>query len=637
MADPHRVDDLRDRLRALGYLDAGLDRYVLATARSGVSARSLALGASVRIGLLVGVLLGVSSAVAIALRIPSLVTGVRDLAVLAGYLTAIGVVASALVAWAALVGTRRLTARALHTGRLAGRVRSLARAAGALSGGACLAYLTLWWRTFDPAAGWETPGATALALVVAVLTSLLLGTTISSTAMALASLDDAAETVGRRNRRSWRASALMAAVAFAAASLLLLATSQRSPPPGAPSLTVVPTGLSTTVVGLDGFDVVFAERAAARLGLAHLREVLDAPSASLARPEDRDPARVWTTIATGLPPSRHGVEGLDARSVLGLEGRMPAPRWRLADALGAATDLIRLTRPVAGSGLTRREPAFWEVAARAGLRTASLNWWATWPALPQDGIVVTDRAALRLERGGTLDREIVPASLYEPLREGWPKLRESAAARTAPLLEGTAGHVRAALERSAAIDGSFVGLAVSAYLGETDLLAVYLPGLDIAREALVGEEAAAAPLGDLASRIDGLERYYALVDAWLGMLKASSPGRTLIVIGSPGRAAGSGQASLFLLDARHVAAGTKVSGRIEDVAPTVVHALGGPVSTELAGRPLAALFGAEFSARHPVRAVATWGRREPSRAAPSGQPGLDDEMRERLRSLGYVR
>lgn len=637
MADPHRVDDLRDRLRALGYLDAGLDRFVLAPARAGLSARGLALRASVRIGLLVGVLLGVSSAVAIALRIPSLVTGVRDLAVLAFYLSATAVLASTLVAWAALLGTRRLAEGALRAGRLASRTRPMALAAGTLSGGACLAYLTLWWRTFDPAAGWETPGATAVALFVAVLTSLVLGSTISSTAMALASLDDTADTAGRRSRQSWRASALVAVVAFAAASLLLLATSQRSAPPEAGVLTIVPTGLSATVIAVDGLDVAFAERAVDRLGLVYLRRVLDAPSASLASHEDPDPARLWMTIATGLPSSRHGIEGLDARRVVGLEGRMPTPRWRVADALGAATDLLRLTRPVAGSGLTRREPTFWEVAARAGLRTASLNWWATWPALPEDGIVVTDRAALRIERGGALDREIVPASLYEPLRAGWPKLRQAAAARTAPLLEGTGGQVRAALERSAAIDGTFVALAASASLGETDLLVVYLPGLDIAREALVGEEAAAAPLGDLASRIDGLERYYALVDAWLGMVEAASPGRTLIVIGSPGRAAGSGPASLFLLDSRHSAKGAKVTGAIEDVAPTVVHALGGPVSSGIVGRPLAALFGPEFNARHPVRTVATWGRREPSRAAPSGQPGLDDEMRERLRSLGYVR
>ena len=53
----------------------------------------------------------------------------------------------------------------------------------------------------------------------------------------------------------------------------------------------------------------------------------------------------------------------------------------------------------------------WEVAANAGLRTAVVNWWATWSAPPGAGIVVSDRAALRLERGGPLNAEIAPAEI----------------------------------------------------------------------------------------------------------------------------------------------------------------------------------------------------------------------------------
>ena len=54
--DP-RVDELRRQLRSLGYLDAGVDRFLLGSARQQGRPLSLATRASLRVGLLGGVLL----------------------------------------------------------------------------------------------------------------------------------------------------------------------------------------------------------------------------------------------------------------------------------------------------------------------------------------------------------------------------------------------------------------------------------------------------------------------------------------------------------------------------------------------------------------------------------------------------
>jgi arylsulfatase A-like enzyme len=72
------------------------------------------------------------------------------------------------------------------------------------------------------------------------------------------------------------------------------------------------------------------------------------------------------------------------------------------------------------------------------------------------------------------------------------------------------------------------------------------------------------------------------------------------------------------------------------VMPTILQALGVPLSRELAGRPLLELFAAEFARRYPVRHVSTYGVPSAARAERGGQP-LDQEMIDRLRSLGYVR
>src|SRR5207237_1156793 len=80
------VDELRQQLRALGYLDAGVNRFLLAPARERRRPLAVALGAGARVGLLAGALLGPAAAIGVGARIPGLVSGVRDAAVLALYL-----------------------------------------------------------------------------------------------------------------------------------------------------------------------------------------------------------------------------------------------------------------------------------------------------------------------------------------------------------------------------------------------------------------------------------------------------------------------------------------------------------------------------------------------------------------------
>lgn len=67
---------------------------------------------------------------------------------------------------------------------------------------------------------------------------------------------------------------------------------------------------------------------------------------------------VWTTVATGLPPDRHGV-----------------------------IDFVDQQRKRAVDSSTRRAPAVWDVAEAFGRHAQVVNWWTAWPPLP--GTAVT--------------------------------------------------------------------------------------------------------------------------------------------------------------------------------------------------------------------------------------------------------
>jgi predicted AlkP superfamily phosphohydrolase/phosphomutase/Tfp pilus assembly protein PilF len=60
---------------------------------------------------------------------------------------------------------------------------------------------------------------------------------------------------------------------------------------------------------------------------------------------------VWTTVATGLPPDRHGV-----------------------------LDFVDRTRKKPVDSSTRRAPAIWDIAEAFGRRAIAVNWWTAWPA-----------------------------------------------------------------------------------------------------------------------------------------------------------------------------------------------------------------------------------------------------------------
>lgn len=636
-----RVDDLREQLRALGYLDASVDRFVLGPARETRRPAAIAFLASVRIGVIAALLLGPAAALGLSGRMPGLVTGTRDAGVVALYMGALLGVAVAIASFG-----MSLLVSSIAGERVARRAGTLSAYAGGAVSVACLVYLTLWWRTANAGFGWSAPVWTGFALAVAAGISLLLGHAVRVTAFAVMAAGHSriASQLQRVRPTSWKMSAAAGVLAFAGAGALLVLTA-----PGhdgaqtRPALTVVSSGLRVRLIAIDGFDPgIFAELAKAGR-VPSLAAALGAAPARLAAENTRDPARAWTTIATGQTPESHGVEGLETRRVTGLQGTVPTgAASKLVAAISAATDLLRLTRPAITSGNERREKTIWEVASDAGLRSAVINWWATWPARtdtdPNSALIITDRATLRLERGGELDAEIAPASLYARLAPRWPGIREQGSARAAQaltLMTTIEPAVAAVLKRSAELDAIQLGLIRELPEPRPDLVAVYLPGLDIAQHALLGTQEGALAASALATRLDALREYYVCLDRLLSDALRASSGELVVLVTEPGRVAAAADGLMAIAGAAPRPL-SPLTGRSTDVMPTVLYALGVPISTQLAGSPLLGLFPADFTSRFPVRHSAGYGRPSMNNAVRTGQP-LDQEMLDRLRSLGYVR
>jgi type I phosphodiesterase/nucleotide pyrophosphatase len=361
----------------------------------------------------------------------------------------------------------------------------------------------------------------------------------------------------------------------------------------------------------------------ARGEMPRLKALLAAAAHGRLRAEpERVPAIVWTTIATGRGPEAHGIVSTGTRRLAGMKTAvaLDTAESPFVSALGRAADLLRLTRTQPPSAVLRGAKTFWNVASEKGLRVGVVNWWATWPADPVNGYVVSDRAFFKLEKGGPADREVHPAEAFERLRH------LIAASATA-----------SGSDRARALD-LFHAAAARELRGSAppDVEALYLSGLDIFTMQQLGE-AAVADVASLDARLAAVRAYYRFVDERIGAADAERrSGDVLVLVGDPGRlargAAEAAEGTLAIVGgpARPADLGV-VSSR--DIAPTVLHLAGLPASRELDGAVLEAALDPAFAAAHPVRRVATYGRRPAARAAESA---FDQAMVDELKSLGYL-
>jgi predicted AlkP superfamily phosphohydrolase/phosphomutase len=96
---------------------------------------------------------------------------------------------------------------------------------------------------------------------------------------------------------------------------------------------------------------------------------------------------IWTSIATGMSPSRHNIQSFMRR----LPGQ---------------------NKYVATPGTGRRVPALWNIASDAGLKVVSVKWYATWPAEKINGAMLSPR--LEPDSGGD---ETYPPELFKEITD----------------------------------------------------------------------------------------------------------------------------------------------------------------------------------------------------------------------------
>lgn len=409
----------------------------------------------------------------------------------------------------------------------------------------------------------------------------------------------------------------------------------------------------TTIIGLDGADwrnALPLVRQGKLPVIAALRRA-GTSGVMLTNPDYRWSPVLWTTIATGKLPDKHGVTSF-MTTLPGTNARIPTPSTE------------------------RRCRALWNIFSERDATVGFVGWWVTWPAEPVNGFMVTDHFSVSrfdLEKdyakdnveAQRLEKQTFPESLaqeIEPLKVSRRDVDARDLARFADLPPGFTfpSHFEKFEKISEfaiahSVDRTHFG-AGRKLLAERhpQLFGVFFQGVDIMQHffwEFMDPRAPGTTPAPAERSIYGesIERYYAFADSLVGaMIDAGEDGRATLIVSDHGFRPGteryadkkiSGEhrrQAFFLFAGPNVRRGTYV-GDVDavDVAPTILAYHGFPVADDMDGDALTDCFDSEWLARHPVERIDTYEVGDWDRGELPAESSAKD-LEERIRSLGYI-
>jgi len=371
---------------------------------------------------------------------------------------------------------------------------------------------------------------------------------------------------------------------------------------------------------------------------------------------------MWTTIATGFLPEKHGIDGFMA----------PLP----------GSD-----REVPVTSNMRKVKAFWNILSENDTSVGVVGWWPSWPAEEVDGFMVAQRAwpmnwsrngipfgAARDANGDLVVQDFpgrtYPESLYEQF-EQFVVTEEDVTAEELGRFFADSGFTDPAKQFHArwvyAKDRTFTDAGL--WLVERyrpDVFAIFLHGTDVTAHYYWGYQTSEGfDVDEADARMYGgvVRSYYRFVDEAIGKFLAIAPADAAVLVisdhgfetvrdlvepwekGEEIRTEIGGKdvpwdhslTGVYIMKGPGVRAGHRgPDAAVEDVTPTLLAYLGIAVGEDMDGRPIESIFEAEDLAARPVAYVATHESGDPrGDEAPLESP-VDDGIKEKLRSLGYI-
>ena len=416
------------------------------------------------------------------------------------------------------------------------------------------------------------------------------------------------------------------------------------------------------VVGWDGADWRTAEPLIAAQRMPHLaRLVRDGASGNLRSNDPMFSPLLWTTVATGKAPTEHGVAD-----------------FLVKDASGAR-------HPITSD--FRKVKALWNILGDFDRASSWIGWWASFPAEPIRGTLVTDYLAAAVSRSGPEGAVAVPgiaspAGVLEgqtgllvepstvtrdevariiPVTEAEYRAALSDLARPAETGEKKRGNDPVAfVMRVIAQARTYHNIAIAQLRAGVPFVAVYYEAIDMMGHGFqhyLPPKMSFVSDADFQRLHDAVPAFYAWQDERLGELMAAAGRDTVVVVLSDhGFRTGSDRPNfspsikgqpeewhrdwgMVAIHGPGIAAHRLPPASIFDIAPTLLYLAGLPLADDMPGRLIASAFEPKLLERRSPRRTKSYelvGARLEHAAPVRGDPEVMREMMANLKALGYV-
>lgn len=443
--------------------------------------------------------------------------------------------------------------------------------------------------------------------------------------------------VGRRGRRVMGGLFVLAATVAVAVPVIVRGLGQDRPL-GAYRLDVsgwmmpVDAPARVVLVLLDGASLDYISPAAAEGRLPNFGRLLDAGAAMhLATVQPTQPEPVWTTVATGKYPWKHGVRSAAVHD-LGGDARL-----EILPDLCFSQALVRFgfLDVQAHTSASLRARPLWSILSGLGVSVGIVGWPVTYPAQPVLGYLASDR--LHRVREQPLAPDVALAA-YPPDLVPLARRLAAGAPPSPAIARVSAGGVALPPDGDLSVeppDWLYARLARELQAREpAQFVAVRYQGLDAVGHQFL-RYAMPRSFGDVTEEEQQrfgsvLDRYYRLIDREVGaaidglgpadlLLVVSGFGMEPVTLGKRlfGRLLGDadltgsheqGPDGFLLAYGSAVEPGHPPRGALVDVAPTVLYFLGLPVGRDFDGYARTDLFRREFTAARPITFIPSYER-----------------------------
>jgi predicted AlkP superfamily phosphohydrolase/phosphomutase len=382
--------------------------------------------------------------------------------------------------------------------------------------------------------------------------------------------------------------------------------------------------------------------------LARLRDEGAAGKIRSLEPLTKSPI-IWASIATGKVPEKHGISDFFVK-------RAEKDRAAARAADNGASDDAPTT-----SNLWHARPV-WDILGSIGKRVGVVGWWTTWPAQPVNGALVSDYVQYEIGSWPGRDAQrtypdtldaLVAKLRRSPESVSWAEMFQFVPAIDTTRVTARQQYLVHELRWMVAGDLTFHNIGLTLYRQyHPDFFTVYFRGIDSASHRywdidLPGQFNSPLTDQEYAWLKNLIRNYYIFTDHMIGdFLREAERGTTVIICSDHGFGGGGKGVMAHRLDGvvfvsgPGVPKGGNITGAtVLDITPTVLAVFGLPTAEDMDGRPIEdALPPAAVKKLARAKRLKTY-ETAATQARSNQQPirsPVDEELRERLRSLGYI-